>query len=595
MDLRALNLNIGSQSFVGKMNLKPVRLKRDRDSLVRRLFDSPDCSLGRTALLLVVLLGWQSQMFAQDGERERDRRRRDGFGERLDQRRAESRSRFRNPIVLARFRTIDGTMNNIAGVYWGAAGANLRRRVPSAYADGVWAPSGGNRKPARSISNYFSVQNQSIPNARGLSSMVWQWGQFLDHDISITESHDPLVPMPIIVPTGDRFFDPFGGGGQTISFFRAEYRAGGSPTAPREQVNSITSWVDASNVYGSDEATARSLRTFSDGLMKTSEGNLLPVDETCFFYAGDVRANEQVGLTSMHTIFVREHNRIAIKIAATSPTMTDEQIYVRAKKHVGALMQSVTYNEFLPALMGPNPLRPYRGYNPLVFPNISNVFSTAAYRFGHSMLNTDMLRLDNKGNRIAEGNLSLAEAFFNPANLKDHGVDPYLKGLSLQEAQEIDTRIVGSVRNFLFGAPGSGGFDLAALNIQRGRDHGLADFNSIRQFYRLPRYTSFNQISRDPQIQASFSLAYSSVDEIDPWVGMLAEDHLPGKSIGQTLDIILRQQFEALRDADRFWYERDFSDREIDEIERTSLADIIQRNSGVRNLQPNVFLVPAVR
>ncbi len=425
--------------------------------------------------------------------------------------------------------------------------------------------------------------------------MVWQWGQFLDHDISLTETKAPVVEMPIIVPIGDRYFDPFGAGGQTIPFFRSEYRIGSTPNAPREQINSITSWIDASNVYGSDDATALSLRTQDGGLMLTSHQNLLPLDKAGFFLAGDVRANEQVGLTSLHTIFLREHNRVANLIATANPKMTDEQIYVRAKKHVGGLMQSVTYNEFLPALMGPNPLRPYRGYNPLVYPNVSNAFSTAAYRFGHSMLNETMLRMDNHGNPIEEGHLSLAEAFFNPANLTHHGIDPYLKGLAMQTSQEIDTRIVNDVRNFLFGEPGSGGFDLAALNIQRGRDHGLADFNSIRRFYRLPVYQSFDQISNDPKTRASLRLAYKSIDDIDPWIGMLSENHLPGSSIGETLDIIFRQQFEALRDADRFWYERDFSNRDIDQIERTTLAKIIERNSGVRHLQPNVFFVPLVR
>ena len=329
--------------------------------------------------------------------------------------------------------------------------------------------------------------------------------------------------------------------------------------------------------------------------MKTSDGDLLPRDESGFFLAGDVRANEQVGLTSMHTIFVREHNRIARRFAQIYPNLSDEQIYVRARQRVTGILQAITYNEFLPALMGDQGIRPYSGYSPTTYPNVSNLFSTAAYRFGHSMLNTEVWRINNDGSIHESGHLALRDAFFNPSNLTEVGVDPYLKGLAMQQSQEVDTKIVDDLRNFLFGGPGSGGFDLAALNIQRGRDHGLTDFNSVRKYYKLPAYNSFDEITADLQAQFALSEAYDSVDDIDPWVGILAEDHLPNASIGQTAFVIFRQQFEAIRNADRFWYQRDFRGRDLEVIHNTTLAQIIYRNSGVRNLQPNVFFAPTIQ
>lgn len=560
---------------------------------MKRLISIPGSIVcGITISFLFVMV---SETVAQHSRGGRHDRTNDYFGRKEGYRRNEGRSRFRLPIEIIRFRTIDGTMNNLAGAYWGSAGSLLRRRVPAAYADGISIPSGGNRKPARSISNYMCIQNFSIPNRRNMSAMVWQWGQFLDHDLDHTETAEPLEPFPIIVPTGDRYFDPFGAGGQTIPFFRSAYRANAPATVPREQVNAITSWLDGSNVYGSDDATAKSLRTLRGGLMKTSDGDLLPRDEDGFFLAGDVRANEQVGLTAMHTIFVREHNRVAREFYQRYPFMTDEQVFLRARKRVIAVMQAITYNEFIPAIMGENALRPYRGYNPVVYPNISNVFSTAAYRFGHSMLDTELWRVNNLGQTLPEGNLSLRDAFFNPANLTEFGVDPYIKGLTLQHAQEIDCKIVSDVRNFLFGGPGSGGFDLAALNIQRGRDHGLADFNSVRAFYRLKPYQSFDEINSDLTVSFALSQAYDDVNNIDPWVGMLAEEHLPGASVGETLFIVFQQQFEMLRASDRFWYERDFHGKELNNIRNTTLADVIERNTGVRNMMPNVFFVPPVQ
>ena len=101
------------------------------------------------------------------------------------------------------------------------------------------------------------------------------------------------------------------------------------------------------------------------------------------------------------------------------------------------------------------------------------IFSTACFRVGHTLLSPTLLRLGEAGT-IPEGNIPLAAAFFAPeAIILDGGIDPILRGLAAQPAQEIDPQVIGAVRNFLFGPPGAGGLDLASLNIQRGRDHGL--------------------------------------------------------------------------------------------------------------------------
>ena len=151
-------------------------------------------------------------------------------------------------------------------------------------------------------------------------------------------------------------------------------------------------------------------------------------------------------------------------------------------------------------------------------PGIANEFSTAAFRFGHSMLGDDVEFLDNNGQPVAD-EVELSQAFFNPPLVTQNGIDPILKYLASDPASEIDTKVVDSVRNFLFGPPGSGGLDLASLNIQRGRDHGLADYNTVRAAYGLPKVTSFAQITSDPQLQAQLKQLYGSVNNIDLWVG----------------------------------------------------------------------------
>ncbi len=154
-------------------------------------------------------------------------------------------------------------------------------------------------------------------------------------------------------------------------------------------------------------------------------------------------------------------------------------------------------------------------------------------------------------------------------------------------------KVIDDVRNFLFGQPGQGGFDLAALNIQRGRDHGLADYNSVRAAYGLPRVHQFSDITSDSTLQQQLKQLYGSVDNIDLSVGGLAEDHLPGASIGPLFARIIADQFTRLRDGDRFWYQNQFSPAEAQRLSHVTLADIIRLNSTTTNLQPDVFFLHA--
>ncbi len=440
--------------------------------------------------------------------------------------------------------SIDGTGNNLTHPDWGSTGTQLIRIVESDYGDGISSSAGEDRPSAREVSNLLAAQEESILNDRYLSDILWQWGQFIDHDLDLTEGADSAESANIEVPTDDLFFDPFGTGTQEISLNRSAYdeTTGTDTDNPREQINQITAFLDGSMIYGSDEERAAALRTFEGGKLKTSGGDLLPYNEEglenaggtsdALFLAGDVRANEQAGLTAMHTLWVREHNWWADQIAAEKPDWTDEEVYLAARAIVIGEIQAITYSEFLPALLGVDALSDYQGYDPSVDPNIANIFSTASYRFGHSMLSTELLRLDNDGNVIDAGNLDLQDAFFNPSAIAENGIDSLLKGLASQQAQEIDNQVVDDVRNFLFGPPGSGGFDLASLNIQRGRDHGLPSYNDAREQLGLERVTSFDQITSDPEVRAALEEAYGTVDNIDVWVGALAEDHIEGSSMG---------------------------------------------------------------
>jgi peroxidase len=370
------------------------------------------------------------------------------------------------PAAAAEFRTFNGSENNMSNPTFGEAHSNLLRLAPNAYEDGISQPRGGfssSLPSPRAISNAVSAQSVSIPSSSGVSDWVWQWGQFLDHDLSLT----PIPtdePFNIPVPTGDPFFDPNSTGTQEIGFNRSAFdpTTGTGMGNPREQFNEITAYIDASNVYGSDQGRAEALRT-NDGTGKLIAGTAdngekllmlntvgLPNDTggdpntTEFFLSGDVRANEQAGLIASHTLFMREHNRIAddlkarlddgdagliakrdAAIADPDNGVDDEGdfIYESARKVVGAKIQFITYNEWLPIILGDEALDGYGGYDETVDAGISTEFSTAAFRFGHTMLSPNILRVENDGDVQA---LSLRDSFFNPNEIFDNGVDSIL-------------------------------------------------------------------------------------------------------------------------------------------------------------------------
>ncbi len=226
-------------------------------------------------------------------------------------------------------------------------------------------------------------------------------------------------------------------------------------------------------------------------------------------------------------------------------------------------------------------------------PSIANVFSAAAFRLGHTLINGTILRMNDEGEEIAIGNISLRDAYFNPYLITlANGVDPYFKGMGTQTQQNLDCRVIDDVRNFLFGAPGQGGLDLAAININRGRERGLGSFNDIREDVGLPRISTFQALTDDAVDAVVLKDVYGSIDNIDPWVGMLAEKKRPNSLFGETMMNIVSRQFRQIRDGDRFYFENDpsFAEEQLEDVRNTSFHDILMRNTEIDLMQKNVFV-----
>ena len=526
-------------------------------------------------------------------------------------------------VNLSAVYSVDGSGNNTSNPTWGQAGADLYRGILAAvYGDNISSMNGQDLPSARLISNLLGTQTNDLFDQRNLSAFIYAWGQFVDHDLDLTP--DGGASAPISVPSNDPVFS----GISSLPFTRSVTDPSTGTSNPLNQITAVTSFLDGSMVYGSDPVRAAALRTFVGGLLKTSSGNLLPFNTAGLnnanngpfpnqdmFLAGDIRANENIELTSLQILFMREHNRQAGILAKQHPTWTDEQLYQGARQIVIAEIQAITFNEYLLALLGFGAITPYTGYNASVNPGIAPEFSEAAFRFGHSQLDNDVAFMNNDGTPfsftftlrdgttvpintpadIASGNtgMSLVEAFFDPYVLEQPGVEgAILKYLSSDVAQAVDTQMVDSVRNILFGDPasGAGGQDLFALDVQRGRDVGLPTYNAARVAYGLPAVTKFSQITSDPALAAKLQSIYGDVNNVELFVGGLAEDHAKGSSVGPTFQAIIANQFERIRDGDRFWYQNIFSGLQLRAIQNTQLSDIIRANTNTTNIQNNVFV-----
>lgn len=420
----------------------------------------------------------------------------------------------------------------------------------------------------RVISNTVFHQEESI-ESDVLAALWWLFGQFLDHEL--TESH-PNGDLLSINITGDPYFVTKTE--LTINRVEAEIDDEGC-RLPR---NFHTSFIDASNVYSYNATFLNTyLRDSTGGRLKTSPGDMLPfkpgTDEKQFI-CGDHRCMEHAGLTSMHTLWVREHNHWAKVIQNLRGDWTHDQIFWKARQVVIAEIQHIVYTEWLPALLGSRAYiltEPAPKYNPDLHPDIYTEFAVAAYRLGHSMVNN---HINLKGGE----SISLVQLFTQSLQMHKPGTDigRLLQGFTKTRAQRVDDKVVSGLRNFLFGPIG---MDLVTMNIARGREIGVARYGEILK-----------------SVMGKFGPETEST--LDPLLGMLQEPHIEGSQVGETMATIIGKQFRELRDSDPNFYLWDSQKEAIghplyNEINTVTMKRILIRNTDLTesDLNENAFIV----
>ncbi|XP_037087854.1 chorion peroxidase-like [Pollicipes pollicipes] len=488
-----------------------------------------------------------------------------------------------------RYRTHDGSCNNLLRPRAGSANSQYSRYFPSEV------------RGRAAIGNSNTADGEDGFRTIALTL----FGQFVDHDVTSTpefalegeedetdesavpgigfncchrngsfpsKSLHPMACNPIRVPEDDPYFSLHGV--NCIS------------------QNQITHYLDGSNIYGSSEAESTKLRAGTGGLISTTNpGRLLPRDEKrcarraadCFV-SGDHRAGENVGLAFVHLV------------------------WTQARRIVVGEYQHVVYNEFLPAILGYGYVRD-RGlkagdrarvaaYSADTMPTITTEFSSAAFRFGHSMVH-DVFRLQSRSGRMWR--LPLEETFFNSTHLQLRGiVGDLARSLTSQLPGRVDTTFSPALTQHLFAPTGKPGLDLIALNIQRGREHGLASYVTALENcveHDVAGWDDFQPYMTAEAVE-QLQAVYDDFRDVDLFVGGVSERRLSGSAVGTTFQCIIGEQFFDLRYSDRFFYDiRDqpnsFTVRQLEQLQRASFARILCDNvDGLNEMQQLAFFQP---
>ncbi|KAH3843834.1 hypothetical protein DPMN_117365 [Dreissena polymorpha] len=560
-------------------------------------------------------------------------------------------------------RPYDGWFNNLENPDWGAAETAMLRQSKVDYSDGVYAPSGGGRPNPLVISRAAHQGPAGRPSSVGRTAMLVYYGQQLVEELMDAQSPGcPIEFFNIRVPEGHPKFDPNKTGNMEMTFRRSRYdhRSGFSPNNPRKILNEITPFLDGQLIYGPAKAWTDAIREFKGGrLAATSPDNIMmsfPLNNTArlpyanppvvrehklrpvsrFHAIGNPRGHENPFLLAFGILWHRWHNYQAGQISSRNPNYTDEQIFEIARKRVIALYQKITFYDWLPLWLNisvsPEQFRldypyyrsngsrgfrqvpyqgKYSGYDPDIHPGIKLEFQSAAMRFGHTLVPPGLWR------RAADGcsylpsvdpdtkrqfaALRLCNTFFDARRFVEEDLDSLFRGMATTIAEQEDSIVVSDLTESVFGPLEFSRRDLAALNIQRGRDHGLADYNSVRESYGLPRkqtWASINPLGYNLKeiaaVRALYNKSGDGLDDIDLFTGGMLETTAEGP--GELFQRILLDQFLRIRHGDRFWYENrkesGLTDAEIYDIENLQLVDVINAVTFVssQQTQRNVFL-----
>lgn len=502
-----------------------------------------------------------------------------------------------------------------------------RRMLPAAYHDGIYhfrkSVEGGDLPHPRSISSKFhGALNQNHIDSEHSVALV-QWTQFIEHDLAkttvqtmqdgtdiecCTSEFSAVMPRylhpackPLYIAGNDAYYKT--NRVTCLNYVRSALSLGDTCNlGPVNQLNQATNHFDLSQLYGNHESETLPLRSHRGGKLRSQSFDsteYLPenddkklcvvnatLDAICYA-SGDSRVNINPFITLLHTLFLRSHNRIAKHLAVINADWDDERLFQVARM-VNIRIYRKIVHEWTLTVLG-SPVEPKQSGNKE--PRVSNEFATAAIRFYNSMMPGEISNPSATAGRYSS--FDMEDLFYKPKDLRKKEYFYHLISSVLQQnAMSLDTNYVDDVANLLFKTRNVG-TDVLALDIQRGRDHGLSSYTNYYKHCTGKAINSWEDLSGIVKSSDLDKLktAYASVRDVDLIVGAIAEKPTSAKAlVGSTLACIIRDQM-----AHSFGQHHSQQHRQIDNLlANYSAARFLCDTALVARVQQDIFRLPAV-
>jgi len=520
------------------------------------------------------------------------------------------------------FRTADGSWNNLSNPKEGAAGTRFLLNVQP---DAVRPEIGETLMTPnpRLISRKLLTRDGPIKEVPFLNLLAAVWIQFETHDwinhgeILDTEFHE--IPLAEDDPARRQYHQSNMFVGKTQP----------DPTRMPEDkvaktfINEVTHWWDGSQIYGSDFETQKRLRSGVDGKMKLEPDGRLPLDKKKLEEVGFQR-NWWVGLTLLHTLFIKEHNAICDRLKASYPQWDDNRLFNVARLINAAVMAKIHTVEWTPAIL------PNKGLNMALNANWFGILTNlCAYGKDRETLSVVKVRNPELGGVVG----NLINKHDQPYGLTEEFVEVYrlhsllpetlrLQKIDQSQAAEVPTpatRQAGSAKItkqfgiadllFSFGnqnpgqlvlnnyprfmqelsIPGNPLFDMGAVDILRARERGVPRYNEFRRQLGLKRISSFDDLTSDQAQVRKLKEVYGDkpedVEKLDLMIGTLAEgqENRPTHfGFGETMFQIFILNATRRLQADRFYTdnynEATYTREGLDWIDSSTFKTVLLRN-----------------
>lgn len=387
------------------------------------------------------------------------------------------------------------------------------------------------------------------------------------------------------VKSNDLGYKPFNV--HCLNFIRSQTTVDSSCTlTSAKQVNTVTAYLDLSQVYGNEEAIVDSLRKFKKGKMKIDKKGIVAEG----FRTGDIRSNQTPFLLLFQSLFVRYHNYIAENLSAINKHCDDEQLFQESRRILIAIYQAIIYEEWLGTWIERS-FRISDTYNEEINPSNTNEFNSAAFRAFHIMIGENFV-LYNKDLKVCS-KIKISDAIGRSDILADKYND-VIRG-SLYKNYHCGS-YSDQILQFLFKSTDDGiGLALPPMDIERGRDHGLQPYYKYAMHYgsrEIKRFEDFAPLISLENI-SYLKKVYKKYSDVDLLAGALMESD-DNEFFGQTIRSIIKEQFKRFKLGDRFFYTNrksphPFTDEQINEIKKMTISRFICEVTDINFITPNGF------